>query len=773
VPPAASAAPGPSASAAYSGISADGTPAAAPTAASASSGYGAIDRDQAPRPESPFSTMAEMIYPTKKESEGGVINDKYEALPDWMKMPELHHLSKNSALAIAGTLAAGPEDTKKILQKQFPGIQIEQKGKYLLMKSGEDGQEYAWKPGFRGSDALRVALGIAPVAAGTAILASAPVAALAASGLGPAAASLIPESAAGLAATAGLGLAADTTLQGMKVAAGGDYAPGQALMSAALPVVGSIAGGTARRLGNAIINGGVDEVAGAAGQAAGSRLATAQELAATASQSSAGSKNAAADLASAQGANPELLSAGQRMGVLKELEPAHVSSNPAFQQMSNALPDAAARDAAAMKAVGFKLKEGIGRAGAASIDVLEPEVRQGIESQLKDQNALAKGLYDKLEQVVPKGSPAPASNVLSELNQIAAESNGRLPDNLKKIRAAAEASGDGTTWRMLRTLKQDLSASTVKGGAYSKVNNETLKTLIAAADKDLAAAAEAHSEGAGSLLRNADTEFKKLLEMEKTAGQLYSDEAVKALKGPAEAITGEMGKKLISGTKALASGQVLPFQKVMASAPEPLRTKMAVTALQSLFFDSEGKFNAGQFLETMGGLDANPKAKDALMTYLPAEVRSGLSDAKAIARAITSSAEQRAPRGLTFPDPVSKLGFATKVAKLAGAGLSAAKDPLGWLLSGRGQKTPAGEAVVSFLASPAGRSAMGAAAGGAPINPGLLRSIVRSGTWRNLAAAADIPPSQSYRWLEKALTTGAVGSPLRAGMAQQLEENPQ
>jgi len=57
-----------------------------------------------------------------------------DALPDYAGMPELNSFSLASAKAGLGTALTNPAETVKIIQSNFPGVQVRQddKGNYLL-----------------------------------------------------------------------------------------------------------------------------------------------------------------------------------------------------------------------------------------------------------------------------------------------------------------------------------------------------------------------------------------------------------------------------------------------------------------------------------------------------------------------------------------------------------------------------------------------------------------------------------------------------------------
>jgi len=92
-----------------------------------------------------------------------------EALPSWVRMPEMNNLSIKGAKSLIGTMAAGPDEISQVLKKQNPDIDVakDSKGNYVFT-SGMDGNKYAIKPGFRaGEDLLRSAATMLIFAAGS------------------------------------------------------------------------------------------------------------------------------------------------------------------------------------------------------------------------------------------------------------------------------------------------------------------------------------------------------------------------------------------------------------------------------------------------------------------------------------------------------------------------------------------------------------------------------------------------------------------------------
>jgi len=83
-----------------------------------------------------------------------------EAAADWTTMPELNELSVSGARTGIGTMFTSPEESVKIIQANYPSVEVRQdeKGNYILRS--RNGKDYGIKPGFRFSDVPRAIGGI-------------------------------------------------------------------------------------------------------------------------------------------------------------------------------------------------------------------------------------------------------------------------------------------------------------------------------------------------------------------------------------------------------------------------------------------------------------------------------------------------------------------------------------------------------------------------------------------------------------------------------------
>ena len=110
-----------------------------------------------------FSGMTDLVTGSERETVAT------KRAGDWFDMPEMNRITGNTegvfnkAKAFAkvmgskaGTLATGPEESAKILMRRHPDLRMRKDSKgNIIFTSGEDGKEYAIKPGADSYDALR------------------------------------------------------------------------------------------------------------------------------------------------------------------------------------------------------------------------------------------------------------------------------------------------------------------------------------------------------------------------------------------------------------------------------------------------------------------------------------------------------------------------------------------------------------------------------------------------------------------------------------------
>ncbi|MDE2368512.1 MAG: hypothetical protein KGN16_06020 [Burkholderiales bacterium] len=413
-----------------------------------------------------------------------------DALPDYDHMPEFGHVSMAALKSALGTMFSSPDQTAKVIQANFPGVQVSQdeKGNYLL-RSAEDGQTYAIKPGFQPGDIPRALGAIAaftPAGRATSVAGGA----LAAGGTqaaieGAKYATGGDFSLGDVAGAAALGGAAPVVSRVLSAAAGAvknaaarvlgtadSAAPGAAGVTDAAagaapmarPVETPTAGAsgaspqprgpiTVDAAGNAAVppgGAGADAQAAAARAAAGAPAApaataaatpgadTIQSVAQTAAKAAGGSKSATQTLASMAAPNPETLAAAERLGVGNFVQADHMTANEGFRQTAAIL-----KSMSPVSDLSLSEREGLANVarrasglideigGTSDLSALDSTAKSRMQATHAELGAREDALYSKLRSQIPATADAPATNTLDFIAQRAKALGGA--DNLTTV----------------------------------------------------------------------------------------------------------------------------------------------------------------------------------------------------------------------------------------------------------------------------------------------------------------------------------------------------
>lgn len=167
-----------------------------------------------------------------------------EAAEDWTQLPEsLNNYGWKGWKTAVGTTFASPAEAAKVIKSNFPEVEVRQdaKGNYII-KSAENGKDYAIKPGFKVSDIPRA---VGSVAAFSRIAA-------------------IPSIVGQAMGAAGV----QAAIEGSQALTGGEFNPEEVGIAGAVgglvPAVSRVGGAVASRLGAGKAAGAADDVAQAA-----------------------------------------------------------------------------------------------------------------------------------------------------------------------------------------------------------------------------------------------------------------------------------------------------------------------------------------------------------------------------------------------------------------------------------------------------------------------------------------------------------------------------
>lgn len=582
-----------------------------------------------------------------------------EALPEWLSMPEFrgaeglkNFFSLPGFKTAVGTMFSNPEETAQIIQANYPDVQVRQdeKGNYIL-RSPTDGQEYAIKPGFTGSDIPR-ALGLLTA-------------------FGPAAeASTIRGMASGSAAT-------QAAIEGTQAATGGNLDPGEVatagVMGGVIPAAGrvvqaakgpvvealqklratpnpaqAVRDAAATAEGAGIAPAAVPEAVPAAvpEQAAPDASMPAADLAQTAKKAAEGgfgSNRATKVLAEQAAPDAKTVDAAKRLGIEDYLQPDHVTTNQAYRELAQAVKSIPGSDARAAEIKGLdqvaqradKLIDEIG--GTQDMSTLDASVKGRLQGTQQELEARANKLYEEVRKGVPATTPAPADSVLSFVKQRADELGGaaNLSPMEKQILAKLSTkAGKQPTYALLDDVRKDLGAAAKQSGPFKDADIGLAKKLY-------------------SLLSNDQAAVVDSLGMSDTYNA--ARQAVAVRKGIEDDLAALFGKNLdkslvpdLNGAvRALPTGDSAKLVRLLKSVPEDMRQEVVASGLNAAFGKTakQGSISFSGFSKWYEGLLKNKQAYTAVMANLPPSSRKQLSDLYRVSKGVSAASKERITTG--------------------------------------------------------------------------------------------------------------------------------
>jgi hypothetical protein len=663
-------------------------------------------------------------------------------------MPEMNSASVASFKSALGTLMSNPTETAQVIQANFPGVQVRQddRGNYIL-RSSQDGQEYAIKPGFQVSDIPR-ALGA--------------VAAFTPAGR----ARSIAGAATGAAGT-------QAVIEGTQAATGGNFNPGDVALAGvaggAVPAIAR-AGGALWDAGRAALSRGraappaeaampgsgaapniqssgaapgpsaptssgpVSRTAptSAAGQVAAApvrpaaadtfaSLGAAQmksaDLAQTArkaAEGGIGSRRATQVLAEQAAPDQKALDAAKRLGIEDHLQPDHVTTSQAYRELSQAVKSIPGSEARAAELQGYeavgqraeRLIEELG--GSSDVSTLNTRVKQQLQQTQLELSARAEKLYSEVNRAIPAKTEAPATSLLNFLRQHADEMGGaqRLMPAEQKLLKALDGSDGPVTYAFLDQTRQQVGRALHEvTGPFKDSNSGILSRLYGhLADDQLAVAERA---GAAEVYKAAQATVATRKGVEDDLVALFG----KALD---DSLVGD----LHGAVRVLAQGDTSSFLRLVKRVPEAQRKELTASGLAAAFrtASTRGPINFTTYAKWYEGLLKNKQAHAALMSNLPAEGRKGLSDLYRVSRGISAASRERITTGrinavteeLKGPDNLASRLYevATRNAPAAAVGAAASTVLPGGVAGAiagalsRGGKSQAVKAADALISSP-------------------------------------------------------------------------
>lgn len=595
-----------------------------------------------------FESVGEMVTGSRRAT------PETQALPEWTGMPELNQMSMASFKSALGSLLSSPKETVKILQANFPGMQVRQdaKGNYIL-RSSVDQKEYAIPPGFSVGDIPRALGGfLAFTPAGRA----ATIPGAAAAGAGTQAVIEATQAGTGgqfdtgevvtAGVTGGAGQVAQRAVQAAVPAVkkavqrvtGRQPAPAAAapVQPAAIPVAQPTPAAPAAAAAQAVPEQPVAQAATEAFEEVGS-------LVRKASGSGPGSETAKAKLADIAQVNPAAREAAERLGM--DLPFDVFSDNPQVRAAVGLTRSLAGGEAEAawvntvrnaitkaddvVQQFDAAFIEGRPAPGATSQRILDS--LKGTQAQLgKDASAI----YQRVDETIPKSSTVQFPRLTQTLDEVLAEVGEKgLTAQEKKLYELA-TDPKATYGRLLREKNLIGQAVDGKESPYGNMDAASLKRLYSALAED-------QLENVGSIggdalrqeLRAANLLTAKKKALEKRIVGAFGKE-----------IDGSVATLMQSAIKSASKGDAAQFNKLMKVVPAELRKETIATALASVSSSAragqEGAFGFAEFAKTYRGLRANPPVYKQVIETLGKDAEPVLRDLFEISRRITDARAQ-------------------------------------------------------------------------------------------------------------------------------------
>lgn len=496
------------------------------------------------------------------------------------------------------------------------------------------------------------------------------------------------------------------------------------------------------------------------------------DLVRKASGSGLGSKAARDRLAELAAVNPEAKAAADRLGL--ELPFDVFSDNPQIRAIVGLTRSAAGSEAEAawintlrntvdqadevVKQFDASFIDGRPSTGAVSQRILDS--LNAIRSHLSND---ADEIYKRVDDVVPKTSPAEFPKLQQTLDDVLAEVGEKGLTAQEKNLLKLVSDGDATYGRLIREKNLIGQAMAGKDSPYGNMAAGDLKRLYGALAEDQLTNVGKHGgEALRKELRAANllTAKKKALET-RIIGAFGKD------------ADGSIATLMQSAIKSASKGDAKQFNKLLKTVPPELHKETVATALAAVTSSGragqEGAFGFAEFAKTYRGLRANPPVYKQVVETLGKDADAVLRDLYEVSKRITDARAQVLTTGKANQALVEAMkaeGLVGKVmqstmaqravtgaaAMVPGGGL-VAPDIVNFMAKGNADAVKAAGKL--FASDDFQKLAVEAATKAEPTTAALRRTAM-SKAFGDFAKAARLPQSLDARvqWLQSAVQTG-------------------
>jgi hypothetical protein len=344
----------------------------------------------------------------------------------------------------------------------------------------------------------------------------------------------------------------------------------------------------------------------------------------------------AAGLAGIINPDPNVISAGRRLGLNEVLPPRVFSRNPQYVQVEQAIAgipgnQMAAAEKEAMLATAAKADQFITEfGGTRDISQLNEGIVNNINSTLDELRVQSDVLYDNLSSSVNKRQRVDSTDIRKYLVMKARDLGGvdKL-NSLEKQVLRQVSSSRRPTYGYVDNLRQSVGekyGQALKGNQFGDTTTYELKNLYNLLTDAQGTAIE---EIAGKEMKTSWDAAKGLVQQRKALEQ-----------GAVNLMGKEFSRPIIPQVRAgisslVEKGDVYGFNKVLEGIPEQYRQAAVVSAVDSLFTKgarTQNQLNMAGFASQWEKLSRQPTAKTQLTKYLPENAPQFLDDLALISK---------------------------------------------------------------------------------------------------------------------------------------------